>query len=310
MRTVHAAATAEAPCTCGELVQGVIEGEPFLVSCPIDRYSRVRVELGGNPAGAFAPSKALRAVEATLELLGRRGVPFGIEVTCPLPHSKGFGTSTADVTAAIVAASAAGGEELAPADIARLAVSIEPSDGTMFPGLALFNHRSARRGTLLGGAPPLLVAVLEFEGAVDTLEYNARLDLACLLSREREHLRALDLLRRGLEEPRWELVGQAATLSATINQAVLPKPGLEEAIRLGDEHGALGVCAAHSGVVLGVLFAPDGLHAARALLEAASGRLPGLEGGWLTRMASGGPRIVSAQAPANIDQVPVQMRSN
>jgi|GEM_PF-5037267 len=42
-------AEVQVPCTCGELVQGMMAGMPFLVSCPIDRYSLVRVTLGDSP---------------------------------------------------------------------------------------------------------------------------------------------------------------------------------------------------------------------------------------------------------------------
>ena len=38
-------ATARAPGVCGELAQGVIEGIHFLVTCPIDFYSRVKVDI-------------------------------------------------------------------------------------------------------------------------------------------------------------------------------------------------------------------------------------------------------------------------
>lgn len=297
MRTDLRVVEVETPCTCGELVQGVLDGEPFLVSCPIDRYSRAKVGLDGGPTAAAASPKASRAAEATLASLGHGGRSFNLEVSCALPSSKGFGTSTADVVGAIVAAAAAAGVTLAPLEVARLAVSVEPSDGTMFPGLALFNHRSARHGIVLGSAPPLLVAVLEFEGSVDTLEYNSHLDMGYMRSRESGYARAVDLLRRGLDADRWDLVGQAATLSARINQRMLPKPELERAIQLGEEHGALGVCAAHSGTLLGVLFGPESEHRARDLLAVAPDRLDGLESCWTARLVNGGARLVSEVDP-------------
>ncbi|MCL4370755.1 MAG: hypothetical protein M1380_07580, partial [Chloroflexi bacterium] len=105
-----------------------------------------------------------------------------------------------------------------------------------------------------------------------------------------------ELLRRGLEGNRWDLVGQAATLSARINQRLLPKSELERVIRLGEEHGALGVCAAHSGTLLGVLFSPENERQARDLLAVAADRLDGLEGCWSTRMVNGGARLVSVGA--------------
>lgn len=281
-----------APCTCGELVQGIAHGEPFLVSCPIDRYSRVGVVLGEgrDGQGDAPPSKARRAVRMTLELLRRRHEPFALSVSCPLCPSRGFGTSTADVVGAIAATAMAAGVPLPPEEVARLAVEIEPSDGTMFPGLALFAHRTGRGWEMLGPAPPLLVAVLEFEGDVDTLEYNAALDLELLRSAEPEHALALELLRRGIREGRPELMGQAATASARTNQRLLLKPALEKVIALGERCGALGVCAAHSGTVLGVLFLPVAVAAAERLLVDARRALPGLAGCWLSRMVDGGWR--------------------
>ncbi len=312
------------PCTCGELVQGILEGEPFLVSCPIDRYSRVRVTVGsseqeetpsrpnpkngaadfqddrvrriartGSPAGGDSfPGKALRAAQATLALLGYAGIPFSLELYRSLPPSKGFGTSTADVVGAIVASAAAVGAALDPAEVARLAVAVEPSDATMFPGLAFFNHRTGRQWEILGQSPSMPVAVLDFEGGVDTLDYNAGLDLELLRSLEPDHTQALKLLWQGLKLGRLELVGRAATASARINQQLLAKPELERVIDLGERFGALGVCVAHSGTAMGVLFAPGESLSARRLLAVVRGSLRGLREGWLSRMVGGGAKSV------------------
>jgi L-threonine kinase len=306
------AATAEVPCTCGELVQGALDGRPFLVSCPIDRYSRVTVRLGtqdnardaatGNgagqpcgfslehPMGDKPPAKAMRAAEATLEQLGMGGTAFHLELDCPLSPSRGFGTSTADVVGAIAATAAAARADLTPGQIAQLAVGVEPSDGTMFPGLALLDHRSAEVWEELGTAPPLLLVVLEFAGTVDTLEFNAQLQMERLRPLESEHRQALELLRQGLRENRPDLIGQAATASARANQLLLPKAQLEATIALGEGYGALGVCAAHSGTALGVLFAPNDAQSAEAMQGSAS-QLPCLEAAWVSRMVGGGARI-------------------
>ncbi len=282
------------PCTCGELVQGVLGGVPFLVSCPIDRYSRVRVTLNadGRPEDGCVSQKARRACAATLALFGIGNVPFTVDVTCPLPPSKGFGTSTADVVGAIAATACALGAVLSPEEMARLAVSVEPSDGTMFPGLALFDHREGSRWEALGATPPMLVAVLEFDGVVDTVDYNARLDLAGLRSLEPDHTSALELLREGLRRGRIDLVGQAATTSALANQRLLPKPQLEDVVALACDCRALGICAAHSGTALGVLFGPGETDRARRLLAMTRRRLAGLERGWISMMVGGGARVL------------------
>jgi L-threonine kinase len=345
VRQITRAAEALVPCTCGELVQGAFNGLPFLVSCPVDRFSRVRVSItlshddcakwltpppgsagrwparphplpyvlgecaveagelsracyqaGGGLGGNGKPqktsnAKAFRAAASTLEYLGLNDVVFDLHVSCPLPPSKGFGTSTADVVGAIAAVAEAVGRPLSPGEVARLAVAVEPSDGTMFPGLALFDHRGARRYQDLGPAPPLLVVALDFEGAVDTEDYNARLDTAQLHAMEKEHSHALELLLDGLRYHRLELVGDAATASARANQRLLAKPQLEATIALGRECLSLGVCAAHSGTALGVLFAPGEESRAKLFRKRAEEQLEGLSDCWIATMVDGGARL-------------------
>ncbi len=294
-------AVAKVPCTCGELVQGMVDGRSFLVSCPIDIYSRVDVTLGfsdlpsrGGPRGSEAQpfAKARRAVDLTLAHLGLPGTSFCLEVSCPLPPAKGFGTSTADVVGAVAATAAAAGRAISPEQVAMLAVSVEPSDSTAFPDLALFDHRAGDGFERLGPSPPLLVVVLEFEGTVDTLEYNAGLDLARLARLEHEHLGALELLRRGLRQHRLQLIGEAATASALANQQLLPKTQLDGVIALARHHGALGVCVAHSGTAMGALFDPGEIGRAEEMIRWAGGELEGLLRGWVSRMVGGGARLL------------------
>ena len=53
------------------------------------------------------------------------------------------------------------------------------------------------------------------------------------------------------------LLGQVATGSARLNQEHLEKPQLEEFIVSAQRWGALGTLVAHSGTVVGVLWASD-----------------------------------------------------
>jgi L-threonine kinase len=100
------------------------------------------------------------------------------------------------------------------------------------------------------------------------------------------------LLRRGLRLGDWETVGRAATLSAVTHQALLPKPALDQLLALAARHGALGVCAAHSGTALGALFGPEDRAAAHRLIEEARLQLGGLSGGWISTLIGGGARQV------------------
>jgi len=319
--------TARAPLTCGELVQGSLAGRDFLISCPIPAYSRARVWLEPGdpgetavvtlhryPAGAIASvpamyrlrsfaaplhspltdpqptglgQKAVRALEVTLLTLGqwvRRAV---IEITTPGPAGKGLGTSTADILATAQATAAALGRRLGPVELARIALTIEPSDSTMFPGLAMLDHRRGTLMKVLGPPPPLALVMLDLGGRVDTEQFNRRPDLDAANREKEPRVReALRLVYRGIREHDPALVARGATLSALAHQAVLPKPGLPELVEQVCARGGLGAVNTHSGTVLGVLAAPS----ARTI-----GRLAHFLTGWpgatlvgVTRVTGGG----------------------
>ncbi len=287
-------AIARAPFTCGELVQGTDrDGGAFLVSCPIDRAAEVRASIDGTGASNGPPDrpKALAAARRTLAALGCGSLGVRLEIRSDLPAGRGFGTSTADVVGAIAATAWALGEELAPPAIARLAVAIEPSDGTMFPGLALLDGRTGSRWEVLGPAPALGVVVLDFGGAVDTVAHHARQPPASPAATTVQ-ARALDLVGRGVRTADPAVIGAGATLSALANEALLPKPALVETFELAARLGAYGVCAAHSGTALGLLLPPEPALAARAV-AAARRSLPGLVDAWPTRLVGGGVRVGS-----------------
>ena len=107
-------ATVRAPGVCGELVQGMLDGVYYLVTCPIDYFSRVTVELFEDTPRVDAPedcAKTAAAVAQTLEQLGRSGLAARVTVGNPIPRSKGMGSSSADLSAAIAATGLALGVE-------------------------------------------------------------------------------------------------------------------------------------------------------------------------------------------------------
>jgi L-threonine kinase len=90
---------------------------------------------------------------------------------------------------------------------------------------------------------------------VDTLAFNGRQDLASLnKAKERQIINAVELVAKGLETGDARLIGQGATMSAIANQSILYKACLDTVINISRDFGAVGVCAAHSGTVLGVMF--------------------------------------------------------
>ena len=229
------------------------------MSCPVDLFATVSVEVTDD--GQFdvpedAP-KAGAALALGLARFGLAGAGGRLRIASPIPRSKGMGSSTADVAGTLYALAAALRRTLPPAEAAELCLAIEPTNSTVLPRLALFDHL---RGTLcedLGPPPPADVLILDSGGEVDTLAYNAVDRTRALLGLASTHTRALRLVRAGITRGDVRSLGEGATLSALAHQAILPKPHVETALALGQSLGAAGVCVGHSGTVIGVLFPRD-----------------------------------------------------
>ena len=249
-------ATVRAPGVCGELAQGVIEGIHFLVTCPVDFYSRVKVDIYSDGPGVEAPEdcdKAAAAVRRTLFHLKNAKVRAKLTINNPIPRGKGMASSSADLAAAIAATGLALGEEISPYQIAQIALSIEPTDGIMIPGVALFDHRAGIIRESLGPPPPMEIVALDLGGTVDTVQFNMVDRFQRWQSVDEQTGEALRLLRHGIAEQDPALVGRGASISAEASQTVLAKPRLAEVKEFAESVGAVGVNVGHSGTIMGVL---------------------------------------------------------
>ena len=285
------------PTACGELVQGTLDGVRCLVSCPIDHYATAEIKLNPAPnssAGWDVPPDAPKAVTALRLGLARFGNGSArsagrLRLTSEMPRGRGYATSTADVGATLYALVEALGHPLSAEEASRLAVNVEPSDSTIFPGLTLFAHRDGALQKHLGKAPPLDVIVLDPGGAVDTLAFNRLNHSEALRRLAPQHREAFQLLFEGLKRKNWQDVGEAVTLSSRAHQAILPHPLLEAALDLADAINALGVCRAHSGTILGLLLNPQHADAPGAM-DFLRYKLPAEIAVTRYRLVGGGPR--------------------
>lgn len=282
---------ASVPGTCGELFQGSLDGEPCLVSCPIGVSSTARAGRAGSTSPL--PPKSRRAVAAL-------GIPAGslptLALTRRLPMGRGYGTSTADLGAVLHAAAGIAGRPLGDLEATRIAISVEPSDSTLLPGLALLDHRAGRFGHTLGDAVEAAILVLDPGGRVDTASFNAH-DWRPVLSRLAPlHADAFARLEAGIRGSDLAMIGAAATMSAVAHEAVLANPLLDRALDLAKAVGAVGVCRAHSGTVIGLLLAPSDVDVELAM-DSVRDRLPASVRVWRTDLVGGGPRVV---APATV----------
>ncbi|WP_189936630.1 GHMP family kinase ATP-binding protein [Streptomyces sulfonofaciens] len=252
-----------APSHHGELLQGAFEdhGEirRGLVTLPCSlfgssatiRLSRWEPELSVRPKWK---TKSLSAVRGVLGALGMEGYGGRLELHGDVAVGRGLGSSSSDVTAAILAVLSATGRHLPPERIARIAAAAEvATDPLIFDRMLLF---AQREGVVIEDfhrpAPSLEVVGFAFDDqGLDTLSWPP----ARYTSWEIECFRALrGLLRRAVEHGHLAELGRIATASARINQRFLPVPRFERVLDVAAECGALGVQVAHSGTIAGLLF--------------------------------------------------------
>lgn len=288
-------ATVRAPGVCGLLAQGVLGDMPFSVSCPVDFFSRVRVDLSPGGPGITAPEgceKTVAAVRRTLSHLRQARVRADVRLSSPIPRARGLGSSSADLSAAIAATALALGEELSPYDIAQIALSIEPTGGVMMPGLALFDHRAGTVRETIGPPPPMEIVALDFGDSPRSSLDGSSHQWKWVDESTGE---ALALIRRGVAEKSPALVGRGATMAAEAAVSIDPRPRLDEVAGFAKEVGAVGVNGGHGKGVTGILLDATERRGKSTYIKAKDA-FPDAESVYHFRMLGGGVHIV-ASAP-------------
>lgn len=248
---------ASAPATCGELVRGHLDGQDFLVNCPIDLHAQAEV----TPVAMLglhmhSPQHYGKTLDALTMLATRHGLRPAhlLRIHNPVSRGKGMASSTADITAAVAAFCDSAGIELDDDTLGTLIAQIKPSDGVHFPGIAHLDRLQGICHESLPAPGGLRVLVVDCGGQADTVDFDHERARALYREHRQDVLFMLDKVRRGLLAHDLRRVADAATLSARLSQHILPKPPLETVLQRARYEGALGVNCAHSGTVLGVLY--------------------------------------------------------
>jgi len=246
--------------TFGELLQGVLPERhgDFLVTLPIARWTTAtfRSRPGSGEIAVHPPHK-WKARRLAAMILESAGVRDGGELTIDsnLPEGKGLASSSADLIATARAVANALDLRIATESIERFLARVEPTDGVLYPGIVAFDHRRVRLRARLGSLPSLTVVGVDEGGTVDTMEFN-RIPKPFSAADRREYARLLSRMAAAVAARDLAAVGEVATRSAELNQVLRPKRMLDAVLGIRREAGALGVVAAHSGTVLGVLLDP------------------------------------------------------
>lgn len=247
-------ASARCPASCGELIQGWVKSSEKLISCPIDWYSEVTVQQG-KPFVDERPNMR-KAVIKTLEHFAvdpLMNTELQLTLNSTIPVAKGMASSTADVSATIMAVSRWLNKSITLDELAKICVSIEPTDSVLFPQLTLFDHIKGKFQRPLGNMPEMDVLILEPEQTLTTAAYRRKHNQSRLIASKDIMETALKKLIVGCETQSPELIGEASTLSAIESQKILPKPGFNKLLQLLSKSDLYGITVAHSGTVMGLL---------------------------------------------------------
>lgn len=260
-----------APGTCGEFIQGAIKGERFLVTCPINRYSYGLTQVQQPFRSSFV-SLQPKAQAARLRVLKERGISIHealpIYVRSDIVQGKGMASSSADITVAAMATALSSGAPLTMEEIEKIALSIEPTDASFYPGIVKFDYLKGFQKELLGPCPPMNILIFDEGGEIDTISFNEQPNLQTLIDEKEDIIvDALRIFKEGIQHHDISAIGEASTMSAFANQRILPKAYLYDLHQIGSAYHSVGTIIAHSGTVMGLLFPNDYKHLERCKQE-------------------------------------------
>lgn len=241
--------TVTCPGSCGELFQGVFEGQECLLSYGIDR----RTCLTLDPEGNFPQKEKMKRA---LDLL-TYGCDLRFSYQSDLPVGKGCSSSTADMLACLYLASLEQKKYLSPQDLTCLCAQIEPTDSVAFRDWTVINPLTGEILFETSWKPELYVYMLEPDHALRTLGL-VRMTDSPLYPKE-ESSRLFPLFQEACEKQSLEKLGKVATYSAILNNQRLPKPYLDDLLDLCKFYRLVGLNVAHSGTVVGLLLTREQL---------------------------------------------------
>lgn len=252
-----------APGTCGEFLQGSIDGQSFLVTCPINRYSYALsnvIQPFSKEFCALQPksAQARKLVQELVQEKKKNQICPPVYVRSDILQGKGMASSSADISVTAMATALAMDYDLSLKELEQICLSVEPTDASFYQGVTQFDYIKGTISKPLGMCPPLKILVFDEGGSIDTVSFNKQADLQNkILEKESIIQESFDFFKQGLITHDIKLIGQAATLSAFGNQRILYKPNLYDFHDVGNSYNSVGTIIAHSGTIMGLLFPVD-----------------------------------------------------
>lgn len=240
--------------TFGELVQGIIDEKHFLITFPIPNLKSEAV-FTPNPRASemTVGDPKVKALKAGKLLMQQFDLPLGgsLEIRSNIPSGKGMASSSADIVAAIKAIADSYSLPITKEMISSIAAQVEPTDGVMYDEVVAYDYIHGELIESFGTLSPFCLVGIDLGGVVDTVQFN-QLEKKYKRQDHAIFIQAYELIREGFKRRDFSLISKATTMSACVNQKILPKPFFDEFEKLAQDYQG-GIVVAHSGTIMGIL---------------------------------------------------------
>lgn len=239
------------PGSFGEVLQGRINKQDRLLSCPVNIYTKAKVFECKNAHKKSNHKKSAAFLQNILESWGYKDLykNFDIEISSQIPYGKGLASSTADLCAVYYCLLKLFNREFNQEELIEQSIKIEPTDSIIFKEMTLFDYKKGLFKQPMGKY--LKYNILAFEGnkVVDTVEFNNK---SVTPLSDVDDL--LPILAEAIKEKNLKKLAYVSTESIVRNQDRLYYDFLQEVIDIKDKTHGLGIMGAHSGSVLGIIY--------------------------------------------------------
>ncbi|MDQ0201149.1 GHMP family kinase ATP-binding protein [Neobacillus ginsengisoli] len=240
--------------TFGELVQGVIGERPFLITLPISSLRSEAIFIPDPTVSEIAvldsKVKALKAGELLVQQFGLKHGGL-LDIRSNIPAGKGMASSSADIVAAMKAIAHSYSLPLTKEMISTIAAKIEPTDGVMYDEVVAYDYIQGELMEIFGTLPSFILVGIDLGGEVNTIEFN-QFPKAYDRHEQKQFLEAYEWVKEGFRKKDLSCICKAATISARVNQKIVPSPFFNEFEKLAHVCQG-GIVVAHSGTVMGIL---------------------------------------------------------
>lgn len=248
------------PASCGELIQGFMNGYEFLINAPIPMFAETEViltteQFHSNSLYSNNYSKVAQSIEMLCEIAKIEKFNCHVKLNSAIPRNKGLSSSTAEISAALFAISSAVGRFMSYEEISKIILAVDgSSDAVFLDGITHINQLNGNICKQYSNIPNLSFIIVDAGGEIETQKFDRQFARWIAQKNQFSLKRALNLIQTGFETQNPKLIAQAATISAQINQYIHYKSPLYTLLEGTQEFGGLGVNCAHTGTVLGVMF--------------------------------------------------------